>query len=357
MHHKYVEFLDFAFKLWGSVVETYTRTQLTYPTDRLIAISGLASRFRGSLLSYLGTLHGLENPNFLHLREILGTEFDHSLSSLYSDDDAKHNHRGGYIAGVWMLEITSQLLWQIVQAPTQQTSQPYIAPSWSWAALNTEVSGAYKKKLHDSFDIVSVLSCSATSVKIDDPFGSVLDGSLVLEGKLVQWRRSSLMCVFEKYLLLFWDIKPVADNHKEDGVFYLLPIRVDGSNAFMRALARVKLRIESMAHNWGYEYYIDRLSALQIPENDCYGLEGIILKETHPDSKGQDGISMTFKRVGQWGQRTNMEDIENEALQNIVSGVQYMDNKPSASAAEDAILGKDLWNIFKNGKTHKITIL
>ncbi|KAI2625697.1 heterokaryon incompatibility protein-domain-containing protein [Hypoxylon sp. NC1633] len=85
-------------QLWDLVVKQYSRTSLTYETDRLVALSGLARLW----------------------------------ASLRPDD---------YIAGLWKKRILSNLCWidDNDGAPQSKGGGPvlnssYIAPSWSWAS-------------------------------------------------------------------------------------------------------------------------------------------------------------------------------------------------------------------------------
>lgn len=83
------------FEYWATLVVTYSELHLTYITDRLPALSGLASDFR-------------------------------------SVTDAH------YLAGVWCEDMPRALTWYVPpweKATAVSSSTPsYIAPSWSWAA-------------------------------------------------------------------------------------------------------------------------------------------------------------------------------------------------------------------------------
>ncbi|KAJ6441087.1 Activating signal cointegrator 1 complex subunit 2 [Purpureocillium lavendulum] len=83
---------------WAEMVGEYTERELTYPMDRLPAISGLAGEMAEAL-------------------------------------------RMKYCAGLWEETLPLGLLWQRanVFADPGPRSQPPIAPSWSWAAINGPV--------------------------------------------------------------------------------------------------------------------------------------------------------------------------------------------------------------------------
>ncbi|KAH9221141.1 heterokaryon incompatibility protein-domain-containing protein, partial [Leptodontidium sp. 2 PMI_412] len=92
--------------IWAKVVKLYTRATLTYSTDRLVAISGIAAQFQPKI-------------------------------------------RSKYLAGLWEFSIATDLLWRVENTDDLETVYPkrelqarpseYIAPTWSWASINTAV--------------------------------------------------------------------------------------------------------------------------------------------------------------------------------------------------------------------------
>lgn len=99
----------YCFEVWNRVVETYSKTKLTKPTDKLIALGGIAK---------------------IMSRRILNGR----------DED--------YIAGMWRDNLESQLLWRVDPAVKKDgtfdfhSDRPgmdeYRAPSFSWAAIDAE---------------------------------------------------------------------------------------------------------------------------------------------------------------------------------------------------------------------------
>jgi len=79
---------------WLEVVKDYTRLKLTFPTDKLPAVAGLARQFR-------------------------------------------QYRRGNYLAGLWNDSLFEDLLW-FAQPPAPKPSI-WRAPSWSWAAIDSPV--------------------------------------------------------------------------------------------------------------------------------------------------------------------------------------------------------------------------
>ena len=86
------------YHLWAKVVQAYTSSDLSKPGDKLIAIYGIAKRFR----------------------------------SMLNDT---------YLAGLWLRVLPTQLLWHVddcSQANGLPAKRPpsYRAPSWSWASVD-----------------------------------------------------------------------------------------------------------------------------------------------------------------------------------------------------------------------------
>jgi hypothetical protein len=93
--------------LWLDVVTEFSKLRLTYATDCLPAISGIASRFA----------QGIDGP---------------------------------YLAGLWMADLIRCLTWELWFPYPQSTQriQPYSAPTWSWASINIwEVPKAQRRQL------------------------------------------------------------------------------------------------------------------------------------------------------------------------------------------------------------------
>ncbi|KAH7110287.1 heterokaryon incompatibility protein-domain-containing protein [Dendryphion nanum] len=128
---------------WTNIVSELSRRQFTYDADKLPAVSGLASR--------LASETGFE-----------------------------------YVCGLWKEDLSLQLLW-VVKTPNP-LSKTYIAPSFSWASVNSEViwphqNFAIKRRKPAEFlvTVVSVSSSPATK----DRFGRVKSGAIQLRGTLL----------------------------------------------------------------------------------------------------------------------------------------------------------------------------
>jgi hypothetical protein len=88
---------------WMDIVQQYTKLQLTFQSDRLIAISGIAQQ-------------------------------------------RQETHGDVYLAGLWRKDLVQQLLWRPKSLTGQRLGisnsvmgRDYVAPSWSWASFNGPV--------------------------------------------------------------------------------------------------------------------------------------------------------------------------------------------------------------------------
>ena len=94
---------------WARLIEGYSITSVTFPQDKLVAISAISGKIC-------------------------------KVRNLSPRD---------YLAGLWRQDLPAHLLW-VVHNPwrTKRESLPYIAPSWSWASLETTglLSGVLQRK-------------------------------------------------------------------------------------------------------------------------------------------------------------------------------------------------------------------
>ncbi|KAK1673243.1 heterokaryon incompatibility protein-domain-containing protein [Colletotrichum godetiae] len=84
---------------WCNIVKAYTRAKLTFPGDKLVALSAVAKT----------------------VRELLEDR---------------------YVAGMWRRYLERELLWTVVPNEAQARPSAYRAPSWSWAAVDGQITPA-----------------------------------------------------------------------------------------------------------------------------------------------------------------------------------------------------------------------
>ena len=124
--------------IWHAIVDQYSHRSLSYVTDKLPAISGLASEFQ----------------------RITGDE---------------------YCAGLWRRDFPHTLCWE-PSLPCKEPSM-YLAPSWSWASLETGVSYPGFSKHRKSHVELLEVKVSASGL---NPLGRVKNGFIRLSGRLLE---------------------------------------------------------------------------------------------------------------------------------------------------------------------------
>jgi hypothetical protein len=138
---------------WHNVVDSYGQTRLSFPTDRLIALSGIAREVQAMLQTT-------------------------------------------YVAGMWQNQLPDSLLWYCGHENRSALTPKYIAPSWSWASVARCIwypdyaHGAQTAPVRSCATVLDVGVVLATD---DDPFGQVTEGQLHIRGKLglMKWSGGS----------------------------------------------------------------------------------------------------------------------------------------------------------------------
>ncbi|KAE8441884.1 hypothetical protein EG329_004190 [Mollisiaceae sp. DMI_Dod_QoI] len=131
-----------AHDLWLSFVSEYSRLKLTYETDRLPALSGIATRF---------------NQFFL----------------------AKGCSDNEYLAGVWRFDLIRSLIWGRNRGQTRHFPKPS-PPTWSWASVERLEGSSQISFRHDHIHFGEI---SRKREFVPDPRLHVLDINCSLTGK------------------------------------------------------------------------------------------------------------------------------------------------------------------------------
>lgn len=128
---------------WFRELETYSKCIFTDPTDRLIALSGVAK-------TYQKYLDGL--PRYLHMREGQAESLTSSIT---------------YLRGMWSNNIPMSLAW-VRSGHGKKLHSGYLGPSWSFLSIDGPV------LWYQSPYISSSRGKPATFLKqlLDDPFAS-----------------------------------------------------------------------------------------------------------------------------------------------------------------------------------------
>lgn len=129
---------------WLQLVQTYSQLELTYKTDRLPALSGIA---------YL-------------------------VASKTED---------AYIAGLWKQDISAGLLWYVW--PCRPANTTYVAPSWSWASVMSAWTLDTTRRRFVNLQILDV----HTELSTSNPYGEILNASLTVTGPLKRCNTKQLV--------------------------------------------------------------------------------------------------------------------------------------------------------------------
>ncbi|CZR55669.1 uncharacterized protein PAC_05557 [Phialocephala subalpina] len=130
---------------WHIIVVEYTRCYLTKPTDKLPALSGLASIFRA-------------------------------------------NTGYSYMAGLWQEDLRDGLLWYIdrTQSQSRHAKSEISGPSWSWASsclpvLYVGITNSRSSPRYSPHRDIKFIGCDVTLKDENNPMGEVVHASLTVE--------------------------------------------------------------------------------------------------------------------------------------------------------------------------------
>lgn len=136
-------------EIWKDVVEQYSECELTFQTDKLVAVAGIAQQF-------------------------------------FKEED--------YLAGLSKRSILPQLLWHAWgnsierdEMSSQQNDVVHWAPSWSWASATSMVRfwSIRRSSTGTEHELSTVLEANATPLHKELPFGQVKDAHLTLHTRWI----------------------------------------------------------------------------------------------------------------------------------------------------------------------------
>ena len=127
--------------MWTEIVQRYSRCDLTFGSDKLIAISGIAKRM--------------------------------GLRMGFDKDD--------YFAGMWRQDLLRQLLWYSFDPGAR--SEKYRAPSWSWASIDADLV-AIEDEDEDGGDVEVARLIDIRTEHDGNPFGVLKGGYCCIQGPL-----------------------------------------------------------------------------------------------------------------------------------------------------------------------------
>ncbi|KLU89826.1 hypothetical protein MAPG_08795 [Magnaporthiopsis poae ATCC 64411] len=157
------QILDNPGQVWINTLRSYGRRSFTSPSDRLIALSGVAK---------------------IMVQELIKVAFPFQKETLASV----------YLAGIYRTPIPRHLLWETdwinttagnaARPTTEDRTNPYLAPSWSWASvkhMTTYLMGQWQETSH--VELVGAF-CKPKQAG-GDPTGNIAYGELQLRGLVV----------------------------------------------------------------------------------------------------------------------------------------------------------------------------
>jgi hypothetical protein len=191
---------------WEDVVKQFTKANLTYPSDKLPALAGIARR-----------------------QEELG----------YRQDGAGSQ----YIAGMWRDNFGHEICWKRQGEPRKRADSR--APTWSWASVDGEIClrGGYMEAFPSSEQRRPRITDAWTKLCGPDPYGSVSGGEFtILCTELVHIRLSTDDSWFKTYDEDKRGVDCLDDVALEDGMvpLYNLPLKDVGSGIALQEISGKK---------------------------------------------------------------------------------------------------------------------
>ncbi|KAI2467007.1 HET-domain-containing protein [Annulohypoxylon bovei var. microspora] len=167
--------------LWNNIVWQYSQRGLTVRSDKLVAISSVASRFQSK-------------------------------------------YGGTYLAGLWKEDLIHGLLWDVSSNSNDPRSpENFYAPSWSWASINMDSTNGFSMPSKWEITLVDIMNASVTP-STTNSFGPVSSGTIQLRGKVIQ---STFHINTSKYVKPW--IKPFEIGIEWNNLFLDLPLVAYGS--------------------------------------------------------------------------------------------------------------------------------
>ncbi|KAH9857300.1 heterokaryon incompatibility protein-domain-containing protein [Lenzites betulinus] len=243
---------------WKRVVREYTRRSMTKPADKLVACGAVAKIFHCALNT-------------------------------------------DYLAGLWRHSLLGDLLWHVVKP--QRRPEVSRAPSWSWAAVDSEVRMYQSFSAYD-INVAEIIRCDVRLKEDSLPFGEVSSGSLVMRAQLLRLQR------MEKYVwqlqynpterLLRYHHRSVA--HEEDA-------------------AADSVLWHDMRWRPSYDFQKapdpdSTLWAIPFMHTDKHSMHGLILARAEPASSDPTSASSKtlYRRIGSFVYLQCQDFIENERV-------------------------------------------
>lgn len=230
---------------WTHLIETYSLRSMTYASDKLVALAGIAEKFGEAL-------------------------------------------RTKYIAGFWEDHMLEYLIWHPESGATRTSS--YRAPSWSWASLdggiafNHDLVTGVDQSCHPAYGC-RILRCQITSKNQLLPYGEISGGRVELSAVLRRaWYGDPL-----EYGELHWLENASAFGKNSAGVsssiLQRFQLQGKGTTNFSVARGSMDIRPSCASTSWynGEVFCVALWFHLNHPPERFQTVEGLMLthKETN----------------------------------------------------------------------------
>ena len=147
------DFRTRVYQSWYSLVNDYTRRELSIPSDKLPALAGIVQE----------------------------------MARLTGDI---------YLAGLWKTSLLHDLMWSLHGSTKYRHSSIWRAPSWSWASVDNAV--RYGRVDPDAIPLARVIRCEVVPASKVSHFGEVISGELELVGALLELSKEQFSSALEK---------------------------------------------------------------------------------------------------------------------------------------------------------------
>ncbi len=164
---------------WTEIVQRFTRRQLTFPSDRLPAMSGIAREFASRRTRGDG-----------HVSRLSNWVRDSSTSSYVIERE--RIPLGRYLAGLWEGRLRTHLAWYNdstrlgYDPPRSRRPNAYRAATWSWASIDDRACMNWYSWDSGPNDMVEILRTDCTLANHRNIYGQVIGGFLNLSVRLIK---------------------------------------------------------------------------------------------------------------------------------------------------------------------------
>lgn len=250
-------------KMWSQMVSGYSGRQITFMTDKLPAISGLAQRFA---------------PRF----------------AAHRTRDPKNNQEKGlgktgthvYLAGLWLDELPPLLCWRAWGHRFEQRAMEYVAPTWSWASLTSPVIWDFALFTCSPKATISHASTTPTGL---DSFGRVSNGKIVVHGPV---QRAKVDFEGKQHHLVLG-----LRNERDERVFFVPDHNPPGSTSYSEYKPDTSsMSLQRSAFSLSQD---ETLACLWVLEDiEAGGLYGLVLALPESESVSRSVDAMEMSQLG-----------------------------------------------------------